>query len=131
MDLSPDLRERYGRRPAWQRPVLYVALAVLVAAFLSWVAWAAWFHGTPDVTSELTAYTIVDEHTAEARLDVRLADGVTATCLLRATAADHTTVGELSFTPVDGRNDVTIRTERRATAIEKVGCTSPDQPQPR
>ena len=50
---------------------------------------------------------------------------------MRALAEDKTAVGELAFTPVDGVNEVVIRTERRATRVEKLGCTSPDQPRPR
>ena len=48
-----------------------------------------------------------------------------ASCLLRAIAEDHTTVGEVAFEPVDGRNEVSVRTERRATSVELVGCTAP------
>jgi len=123
--------ERYGTGASRTRPVLLAAVAVVVVAFLAWVGWATWFHGTPDVTSELTAYDVVDEHSVEATLLVRLADGVTATCRLRASAEDHTTVGEHSFTPRDGANEVTFRTERRATAVEALGCTADGQPQAR
>jgi len=54
-----------------------------------------------------------------------------ASCRVRALAEDKTAVGELAFTPVDGVNEVVIRTERRATSVEKLGCTAPDQPRPR
>ena len=56
---------------------------------------------------------------------------MTASCRVRAFAEDHTTVGEISFTPAQGRNDVEIRTERRATSIDLIGCTTPDQERPR
>ena len=46
-------------------------------------------------------------------------------CVLRALAEDKSAVGEAVFTPEDsGRLSVPIRTERRATAVEKVGCTA-------
>jgi hypothetical protein len=83
------------------------------------------------VTSDVVTYEVVSDHEIRARVQVDLADDVDATCRLRAYAEDHTTVGELAFTPVDGTNDVVIRTERRATTVEKLGCTSPDQPRPR
>jgi hypothetical protein len=59
---------------------------------------------------------------------------VEASCTLRAYAVDHTTVGELTFTPdpTEGRRQVeTIRTERRATSVESIGCTAPGQDRPR
>ncbi len=53
-----------------------------------------------------------------------------ATCRLRAFAEDHTTVGELAFTPdpdAGRRQVVEVRTERRATALESLGCTADGQ----
>ena len=68
-----------------------------------------------------------------ATVEVRLADDdVVATCTLRAYAEDHTVVGELSFTPeAAGRSEQTVRTERRATSVELIGCTAPGQNRPR
>lgn len=128
---ATDLVDRYGRSPSWHRAALLAVVGALIAVFLGWVGWVAWFHGSPDVTSELVAYDVVSEHAVEAKVDVNLGDAVGATCKLRALAEDHSAVGELSFPPVDGLNRVTIRTERRATSVEKVGCTTEDQPQPR
>ena len=55
-----------------------------------------------------------------------------AQCVLRALAEDKSAVGEAVFTPEDsGRISVPIRTERRATAVEKVGCTADGQKRPR
>ena len=66
---------------------------------------------------------------------MRLKDeSVHATCLLRAFAEDHAVVGELSFTPEYGAEQPlvqTIRTERRATSVDLVGCTAPGEPRPR
>ena len=61
----------------------------------------------------------------------RLAAGKGESPRVKAFAEDHTVVGEATFTPVAGRNEVTLRTERRATSVESVGCTTPDQPRPR
>jgi hypothetical protein len=78
-------------------------------------------------------YDVVDEHEVTATVRIDLADDdVVATCLLRAFAEDHTVVGELSFTPSgSGRTEQTVRTERRATSVELVGCTAPGQNRPR
>lgn len=129
--VTTSLDERYGARPAWVRPVLVSAAAVVGTVFAGWLAWTAWFHGNPEAESRLVSWSITDVHQARAVVSVQLADGVEASCRVRALAADHHTVGELAFTPVDGRNELTVRTEREATTVELVGCTTPDQPRPR
>ena len=134
-----DLDERYGSARRWQRPVTIAVAALLAGVGLGWLAWTAWYHSTPDVESELISYDVVGDHETTARVEVTLGDGlrgdrggdVAATCRLRAFAEDRTTVGELAFTPVDGLNDVVVRTERRATSVEEVGCTAPGQDRPR
>nr|WP_258562710.1 DUF4307 domain-containing protein [Nocardioides sp. MAH-18] len=103
-------------------------VVVVAAAFLGWLGWTIWEQSTPDARSELVGYDVVDEHAATATVDVRLRTGdVVATCRLRAYAEDHSVVGEATFTPEDGRNEVDVRTERRATSVELLGCTTPDQ----
>ena len=103
---------------------------------LAWLAWAGWSQSTPDVESNLQSFEVVDSHSVEATVvvDIR-SDGVTANCLVRAVGTDHSVVGERNF-EVTGdsgasRHDVTVRTERRATSVELIGCTSPDQSRPR
>lgn len=128
---TDPLAQRYAAPPAWQRPLLVALVGVVVLAFLGWLAWATWFQATPVVESDLTSWTVVDSHRVDAVLEVRVDDGVRAHCIVRATAVDHTTVGEVTFTPHDGRNEVTIRTERAATSVERLGCTAPGQPRPR
>ena len=87
------------------------------------------------MTSELESFSVVDEHSVTAVLVVALDEAdVKASCTLRAYAEDHTTVGELTFTPDPslGRRQVqTIRTDRRATSVESLGCTAPGQDRPR
>lgn len=128
---ATDLSERYGAPAPWRRTALVAGVAVLAVVFVGWVTWAAWFHGTPAVESDLTGYDVAGEHSAVAVVEVGLEEGADASCRVRALAEDHSVVGELAFTPSDGRNEVEVRTERRATSVELVGCTTPDQPRPR
>jgi hypothetical protein len=83
-------------------------------------------------------FTVDNEHQVTARVDVRIdEEDVAATCLLRAIAEDHTVVGELHFDVTaadlaDGHVlEQVIRTERRATSVDPVGCTTADQSRPR
>jgi len=129
----PDLADRYGAPAPWRRRVLLVASVALAAAFLGWLGWTMWAQSTPKVESSMVGYDIVDEHSVEVTVRVDLSDDdVDASCLLRASAEDHTIVGELTFTPTgSGRTEQTVRTERRATSVELIGCTAPGQNRPR
>lgn len=123
-DYRDQLADRYGR-PSVVRRRLVPALGILAAAvFGIWLAWAVWFHSNDPVTAGIESFDVVDEHTATAVVQVRLAEDAEATCKLRATAEDKTTVGEHTFEPVDGRNEVTVRTERLATTVDLVSCTA-------
>lgn len=129
--MTTDLAQRYGA-PSRARRLLLVGAAVLVGlSFGGWLLWSTLFHATPAVSSEIGGWDVVDDGAVEATVSVVLEEGVVASCVLRAYAEDHSTVGEVAFEPVDGRNDVTIRTERRATSVTLLGCTAPDQPRPR
>ena len=129
--MTTDLADRYGTPSRWRRPATIGIAIALAVVSLGWLGWTVWFHSTPAVTSSLVTFDVTSDHETRVRLDVQLADDVEASCRLRAFAEDHTTVGELAFTPVDGNNEVVIRTERRATTVEKLGCTAPGQPRPR
>ena len=129
--MTTDLADRYGTPSRWARPAAVSLATVLAVVGLGWLGWTVWFHTNPGVTSSLVSFEVTSDHETQARLDVRLGDDVDATCRLRAFAEDHTPVGELAFTPVGGSNEVVIRTERRATTVEKLGCTAEGQPRPR
>ena len=136
---QPDsLSERYGAPSPVARRALVTGVVVVAAAFLGWLAWTALWHGDPEVTSDLVTFTVDGEHQVTARVDVRLDDeDVVASCVLRAVAEDHTVVGELQFeVRASDLEDGTvlerqIRTERRATSVDPVGCTTADQQRPR
>lgn len=130
--VTTDLADRYGSPSAWRRPVTIALAAGLAAVGLTWLGWVAWVHGTPEVRSEIVSFDVTGDHEVSARLDVRISgDADDASCRLRALAEDKTAVGELAFTPVNGNNEVVIRTERRATSVEKLGCTTAGQSRPR
>jgi len=138
MSQQDSLTERYGAPSPVARRALVTVVVVVAAAFLGWLGWAALFHGDPQVSSDLVTFTVDDEHQVTARVDVRIDDeDVVASCLLRAIAEDHTVVGEVNFdvTAADLEDgnvlEKVIRTERRATSVDPVGCTTPDQPRPR
>jgi hypothetical protein len=129
--VTTDLSERYGAPSATGRRVALATAVVVVLAFAGWLAWTTLFHATPAVSSEIGGWEVVDDGTVQVTVSVALEEDVSATCTLRAYAEDHATVGEVAFEPVDGRNAVTLRTERRATSVTLIGCTAPGQPRPR
>lgn len=135
MTAQDSLAGRYGTPAPWRRRAILAGSILVSAVFLAWLGWTTWSHSTPAVDSELVSFTIDDEHSATAQVEVRLrSDDIVASCLLRAFAEDHSVVGELVFRPdpADGeRLEKIIRTERRATSVELLGCTAPDQPRPR
>lgn len=140
---APDhLAERYGTPRRGRRTALVAAVGVVAVAFGGWLAWTSLVHASPAISSQLVSFDVVDDQTVtvvvQLDLDDDLVEGLrsgtrTATCTLRAGAEDHRVVGELSFTPApaSGRIEQTIRTERRATSAESLGCTTEGQPRPR
>lgn len=136
-NLRQALDERYGRdRRSVRRRRVVVASGVLAVVALAWLVWVTWAAASPQAQSRLEGYEVVDPRLATATVTVQLSDpSVEASCLVRATAADSSVVGEQSF-PVTGlsgprRLAVEVRTEREATNVENVGCSTPDQPRPR
>lgn len=114
----PDKRRRVG---------VLIASGLIGAIALGWLGWVIWDNADPEVRSSLRTWEVQDEHETSFTLDVRLRDeDVAASCLLRAFAEDHSTVGEtnLKVSAGDTRQIVagSIRTERRATSVELVSC---------
>jgi uncharacterized protein DUF4307 len=130
--VEQTLTERYAAPPPWRRRATIAGVAALAAVALAWLAWATFTQATPKVESELVTFHVVDAHSVSARVDVKLASGTTgASCTVQALAGDHSVVGELTFVPHSGSNEVTVRTEREATAIDVPGCTADGQDHPR
>jgi hypothetical protein len=139
MRLSPEdrqyLDDRYGRNNRSKWPVYIVS--VIVAALAAWAVWAFNAQIHPKVTSGLTKYKIVNAQQVTATFEVVRANaGVQASCTVQALADDHSTVGQLAkIIPVASTTDatftVTIRTTRKAFAVNWLGCTAPGQNTPK
>ncbi|WP_408898433.1 DUF4307 domain-containing protein [Nocardioides sp. R1-1] len=129
---SPSLAQRYGAPSRGRRTALLAVAGAVCLAFLAWLAWAMLSHADPAVSSQEIGHEIVDDHTATIRVRVTYGDEpVAATCTARAISHDKAVVGEQSFTP--DRDDsvvqeLTVRTERRATTVEWIGCKADGQP---
>jgi hypothetical protein len=131
-----DLAYRYGLPGRTNRLVASVLVGTLVVGALGFVGWTVLFHGDPQVQSQVSAFEVVSDHEAQAVLQVVREERTTqAVCRLQALAADHAVVGEVTQPVTDGPQEQTlqlsIRTERRATTVTSLGCTTPDQPRPR
>lgn len=124
------MQERYGVRDPRRRVLLIAATSVLAVMFLAWLAWAAVFHSSPAIDASVTAFDVVDTHEVRVKLQARLDDDVEGDCLIRATASDHTNVGERHVSAAElraqGGEWISLRTERRATTVELVRCSERD-----
>ncbi len=133
---TDDLADRYGRTSPSRRRAVILASGVVGVVALAWLAWAAWFQSTPDVQSTIRSFEVLDSHrvTAEVSVNLRSTD-VTADCVVRAYSEDHSVVGEHNFRVGDRTGTVRLilpfRTERKATSVEMVGCTTSGQNRPR
>jgi hypothetical protein len=132
---SHSLPQRYGAPPRWRRPLLIGLVVVVVGSLAAVWTWITIAQSDPPVSSELMTSEIVDDHTATAVIRVQWGDEpVEAECTVRAIAPDKAIVGQQTFVPDPDAGpdyEVTIATERRATAVENIGCTADDQPRPR
>ena len=131
-----DLQERYRSPRRTTRVVALVLIVALVASGVSVLVWAVLFQSSPAVRSQITGWEVQDEHLVVADIVVERESQFTeAACRVVAIAADHTVVGEVTVPVTDGPTQqalqVEIRTQRRATSVDNLGCTAPGQPQPR
>jgi hypothetical protein len=122
------MEDRYGTASPRRRMALIAATTVLGVVFLGWVIWAAWLHANPEIDAAVASFDISSDHAVQVQIDAQIRDDrVRGTCLLRASASDHTVVGELVVTVGQLRAQqgrfFTVRTERLATTVELVSCS--------
>ncbi|MEU4194560.1 DUF4307 domain-containing protein [Kribbella sp. NPDC026611] len=131
-----DLDARYGRGRRSRRPLIIGVASVVVLAGLAWLGWAAWVQSNPPVTSRLQGFQVVSPVKATATIQVDRSKPVEATCRVQAKAADFSIVGELTVTvaadsPRHQTLPVSVTTQRSATSVVLVGCTTKDAHRPR
>lgn len=126
-----DLTTRYGRTGRGRRPLLLALIGVLAVGGLAWLLWVASVQSTPTVASRLRTFDVTSPTSANATVEIERTDDVEATCRLQAKAEDFSIVGETTLTvPADGPRrqavTTTLSTQRLATAVVLIGCTTPD-----
>ncbi|MFC0625957.1 DUF4307 domain-containing protein [Kribbella deserti] len=136
--VTDHLDARYGRvRRAGRRSLLLALGGLLVLAGLAWLVWVAVLHSTPPVASRLIGFEIVSPSAAKATIEVERSDDVTAAaCRVQAKAPDFSVVGEVTVNVAAGgpqRQMLTadVTTQRAATAVVLIGCTTPGSDRPR
>ena len=122
------MAERYGTHRPVRRLALIVASVLVVGAALGWLAWAVWFQSNPAIQAAVAGFDVKGQHRVDTTVQIRLRDRfVKGTCLLRASAVDHTIVGERTFRVQDAAHTYQrvypVRTEREATTVEIIRCT--------
>ncbi len=132
---TADLDARYGRGGRSRRPLIIGVVAVIAAAGLAWLLWAAFVQSNPPVTSRLLRFEITSATSAKATIQVDRTESTEASCRLQAKAADFSIVGELTVkVPADSPRHqtlpATLTTQRAATSVVLIGCTTPDNPRP-
>lgn len=115
---------RYGRGPRRRPGVLLLALVVALVAIIGWFGWVLWVALNPQVSSGLETWRAVSENEVEVTFVVRLHDkDAKPVCSVEAEDDKEEKVGHLEFTAGEGRQTITIPTERRAARVEWGDCT--------
>jgi hypothetical protein len=128
---ADHLADRYRSGSAWARNAVLVAGAVVVAAAIGWFVWAIWLHSHPKVGSSMDSWELQGPNAVKVTADVHIYDAAAhPSCTVLAYAEDHFTVGFQTFTPISGRQTITIKTERAATSVDWRGCTANGQKDP-
>jgi Domain of unknown function (DUF4307) len=131
-----DLAARYGRPSRGRKLLLLGIVGVLALTGLVWLLWVAFVQSNPPVASRLQAFEVTSPTTATATIQVERTKNVDASCRLQAKAADYSIVGEVTVTvPADSPRSQTLKTtlttQRNATSVVLVGCTTADAHRPR
>lgn len=129
------LDARYGRTGRRRRPLVLAVIGTLVLLGLAWLLWVAFVQSNPPVSSRLLGFQVTSDTSANATIQVDRSKSVEAACRLQAKAADFSIVGEITVTvPADSPRQQTVTstltTQRAATSVVLVGCTTADAHRP-
>jgi hypothetical protein len=132
---ATDLDARYGRTKHGRRWLVLVAISTVALVGLVWLVWVAVVQSTPPVSSRLLGFKITSPTSATATIQVDRGKSIDASCRLQAKAADFSIVGELTVnvaadSPRQQTLDATLTTQRDASAVILVGCTTADSHRP-
>ncbi|MDN5744277.1 MAG: DUF4307 domain-containing protein [Nocardioidaceae bacterium] len=129
---TDSLQGRYGGRSRGAQVLLAAFAAVIVVSGAGWLLWAMLFHANPEISSSEIGHEIVDDHLATVKVKIEMDKGLKGVdCSARAISVDKEDVGTLKFTPDPAQGPIytiDIRTSRRATTVEWVGCNAEGQP---
>lgn len=124
---SPGSRPqgRYGeRRPS---RALIAGLAVVGAALLGWLIWAALAAANPDTRSAVLGFRVLDDRRVQVRFEVVADKAAAVTCSVRAQDSSGEIVGltgvDIGPGPEDRREAETVLSTRgRAVTATVAGC---------
>jgi hypothetical protein len=121
------MASRYGTDRPGRRWVGFMLGGLLATALLVWAVWAGSSQGNEPLEAQVTSYDVVSTHEIKVKVAAEFKDAdVDGSCLVRATAEDHTIVGEVNLTADELRAArgqwIPIRTERGATTATVVRC---------
>jgi Domain of unknown function (DUF4307) len=131
MTLHMRPESRYGAPRRWTLPAVVAGVALLIAAGIGWLLWAALYHANPAVSSQLRGFEVTGNNEVRVTIAIQRDPERAVRCLIQAQASDHAVVGEREVTIPSGgepRPERTYRitTERRATNGILDGCRTID-----
>ncbi|MFB9375658.1 DUF4307 domain-containing protein [Kineococcus gynurae] len=132
-DVPADhLAARYGRsprggRPWYRRPLPLLGAVVAALLVLAYGAWIA-VEQTQGPTATEIGHRILDDSTAELRLEINHEPGVAARCTVAALSETSAEVGLLDVDvaadePAAVQRTVTVRTTARAVTVRVGSCS--------
>ena len=99
-------------------------LGTLLVAFIAWSGFS--YVSGQDVSGEMIKFKVVSDRAVDVHLEVRKETGVDGVCTVRALDVTKGEVGrkDVRFADAGDRVDrvTTVRTTKRATAAELIGC---------
>ncbi len=100
------LQDRYGRRRG--RAAVIIAAILVGAPFLSWVLWAGYLQGHPDVTWTTTGFSDISSKSVTVSFDVSKPESRGADCLVRALDDQGIEVGRAEVPVQDPNGNVHV-----------------------